>query len=92
MRDGEPFNVGGRGQQLFTHSGGAMGSAEPRHSTVVVYRRRLKDGLRKSYWVRCWRCDLRDGPWWDEDQARDRSKELFGLMQSDRPLCGEMPA
>lgn len=58
-----------------------------RHNTVVVYRRRAKDLFRKSYWVRCWRCDLRDGPFWDEGQAKDYADELFGSMQWDRPMC-----
>ena len=33
-----------------------------RHFATVIYRRRLRDGLRKTYWVRCFRCDLNVGP------------------------------
>ena len=33
-----------------------------RHLPVVVSRRRVRDLLRRTYWVRCWECDLEAGP------------------------------
>lgn len=33
------------------------------HLTTVVYRRRVRDWWRRTYWVRCWHCDeLELGP------------------------------
>lgn len=32
------------------------------HFTVVVSRRRLRDGFRKTYWVYCVQCDFERGP------------------------------
>jgi hypothetical protein len=34
----------------------------PRHLPCVVYTRRLRDRFRKRFWLRCWTCELRDGP------------------------------
>lgn len=39
------------------------------HCYVVVYTRRWRDRLRKRYWIRCWDCDHRDGPWRDAANA-----------------------
>jgi len=32
------------------------------HETCIVYKRRWRDLLLKTFWVRCWSCDLRLGP------------------------------
>ncbi len=40
---------------------GAVAMTE-RHLPSVIYRRRLRDLLRKTYWVKCWHCDLNRGP------------------------------
>lgn len=33
------------------------------HLPCVVYTRRWRDLFRKRYWVRCFECDLRVGPY-----------------------------
>lgn len=35
----------------------------PRHLPLVVYTHRPRDFFRARYWVRCWACDLCDGPY-----------------------------
>lgn len=34
----------------------------PRHLPVVVYTRRVRHHFRRRFWVRCWTCELRLGP------------------------------
>lgn len=43
---------------------------ERRHNCLVVYRRRLRDWFRKSYWAVCIYCDERNGPHRTTDTAR----------------------
>jgi hypothetical protein len=33
-----------------------------RHLPVVVYTRRPRDLFRRRYWLLCWECDFRQGP------------------------------
>ena len=51
-----------------------------RHHAVVVSSRRVRDGLRLRYWVRCWVCDLRRGPFTtraEADNCRRHAEEGF---------------
>jgi hypothetical protein len=41
----------------------------PRHALHGTYTRRIQDGLRRRYWVRCVFCDLRRGPFRTKEQA-----------------------
>lgn len=34
----------------------------PRHLPTVVHTRRVRDAFRRRYWVVCWTCVLRLGP------------------------------
>ncbi len=40
------------------------------HSAVLTYTRRPRDLFRKRFWVRCWDCDLADGPYVHDYAAR----------------------
>jgi hypothetical protein len=40
-----------------------------RHLYALTYRRRWRDALRKTYWIRCWECDLNEGPFTTRDEA-----------------------
>jgi hypothetical protein len=62
--------------------------AEPlRHYAVTVSRRRLRDWFRKSYWVRCWKCEVVRGPYFDLHNARVEERYQYGFMQNHRPQC-----
>ena len=58
-----------------------------RHLATLISRRRLRDWFRKTYWVRCWKCTLCDGPYFDLSVARDRERYWYGYMQTQRPEC-----
>lgn len=40
------------------------------HLPAVIYTRRARDLWRKRFWVRCWDCDLKRGPYPDRGFAR----------------------
>ena len=40
------------------------------HMAIVVFRRRIRDGFRKTYWVCCWKCDFQIGPCNDRRHAQ----------------------
>jgi hypothetical protein len=44
------------------------------HLVTVVGRRRVRDGLRKRYWIRCRMCDLEHGPY---DEWQDAWLDLM---------------
>ncbi len=58
-----------------------------RHLSVIVLRHRWQNWFRKSYWVRCWKCNLADGPYFDLAEARVKERWYYGFMQSQRPQC-----
>lgn len=41
----------------------------PRHLPVVIYSRRVRDLGRKRYWIRCFTCEFRNGPYLDKGHA-----------------------
>lgn len=46
------------------------GKYAPRHLATVVYTRRIRDLFRSRWWVRCFVCDMRLGPYPDRGFAR----------------------
>jgi hypothetical protein len=62
---------------------------ETRHITQVIYRRDWRDLFRKSYWVVCWRCDYRDGPWVLRTDADAQSARVMGVGDFERPWCDD---
>jgi hypothetical protein len=42
-----------------------------RHNSILIYRRRLRDLFRKSFWLACVKCKLEQGPY-DKGIARLR--------------------
>jgi hypothetical protein len=60
----------------------------PRHLTCVIYRRRIVDLFRKTYWVRCWKCEsLYLGPFWDRGIASDVCSDFMDIGNYDRLWC-----
>lgn len=53
-----------------------------RHSPLVTSTRRWRDRLRERYWVRCWSCDYRSGPYESLDEAQERCRVLEDLQAS----------
>jgi hypothetical protein len=56
---------------------------------MVIYRRRWRNVGRKTYWVYCWQCDYREGPYprW---LARIRESLLLDFGNFERPWCNEV--
>ncbi len=50
-----------------------------KHNTLVVYRRRWRDWLRRTYWVVCIRCPDMLGPFPDQFSAQAQSDAQNGL-------------
>lgn len=48
------------------------------HLTGVYYTRRPRDLFRKRFWVRCWCCNLRFGPYVHFHTALDLSRAYGG--------------
>lgn len=48
----------------------------PRHLPVVVYTRRPLDLFRRRLWLRCWVCDLKEGPY-ETDAMANFERELI---------------
>lgn len=40
------------------------------HLYTLTYTRRRRDWFRKRYWLRCFECDIKAGPYYDEETAR----------------------
>jgi hypothetical protein len=55
-----------------------------RHQSIVVTTRRLRDWFRWRYWVRCWDCNLRDGPFVSKSLATIAAAGLDGPTLSRR--------
>lgn len=45
------------------------------HMQVIVYTNRIRDWLRKRYWLRCWDCDEQQGPFKTDAEARQAMRE-----------------
>lgn len=54
-----------------------------RHLPTVVFTRRLRDRLRRRYWVRCWTCPMRLGPFGSPREADNcrRDVEQIGALR-----------
>lgn len=63
---------------------------DDRHLPVVVYSRRLGDRLRRRYWVRCWECSLRFGPYLSAREAQNcrRHIEQVGAREVAAEIAG----
>jgi hypothetical protein len=68
-------------------NGQLLNETPMRHLTIVVCRRRLRDFFAKRYWVRCWKCNLRVGPFLDEKMAELESARLYGPLFSQDDWC-----
>jgi hypothetical protein len=51
------------------------------HLAVVVYTRRWRDWFMLRYWVRCWDCDLRKGPFKTKQEARQKELDMLSLCE-----------
>lgn len=56
-----------------------LSCSDGRHATVITDRRRWRDGFHLTFWVRCWDCDLADGPYPNADLAREQANKLAGI-------------
>jgi hypothetical protein len=59
------------------------------HYSVVIGSRRVRDGFRKRYWIKCWNCDLDHGPFADQLNATDRQAALDHMQQQLRLAAAE---
>jgi hypothetical protein len=65
---------------------------EARHMSVVVTEPRWRNWrhlFRQRWLVRCWKCDLREGPFDTHDQAFWRAHHLYGEIGSNAPWCNQ---
>lgn len=64
-------------------------TANYRHNCLVVYRRRMQDWWRRTYWVVCIYCDESHGPHRESDQAW----RVAGIFNDERfqPLQRPLP-
>lgn len=53
-----------------------------RHNTLVVYRRRLADLWRKTFWVVCIYCDQQQGPHRDAETAQRVANTFNGEVKA----------
>jgi hypothetical protein len=53
------------------------------HAPLTVYRRRLRDLWRRTYWVVCCHCDLRRGPYGAATAAYVEADVSFGATFFD---------
>lgn len=56
-----------------------------RHGPCVIYRRRLRDLFTKSYWVYCWGCPKKWGPFPDKGFALVMSEAIDILTPYGAP-------
>ncbi len=56
-----------------------LGCSEDRHLAVVTVSHRARDLFRRRYWIRCWECDLKVGPFRWRVWAQDRADQLSGI-------------
>lgn len=61
--------------------------AEAPHLTVVTYSRRVRDFFRMSFWVRCWHCDLKLGPFTSREGAEEEAKAVEADEAGMIPSC-----
>jgi hypothetical protein len=47
-----------------------------RHLPVVVWSRRIRDRFRRRFWVRCWECQLRLGPFTSAGEADNCRRDV----------------
>lgn len=61
-----------------------------RHLPTVTYSRRLRDAFRRRYWVRCWECPMRLGPFGSPKEADNcrRDVEQIGALRTVLKLEG----
>jgi len=47
------------------------------HAPVVTVSHRIQDWLRGRYWVRCWNCDLKEGPFDTRTEANKCANKAY---------------
>lgn len=52
------------------------------HSLQITFTRRWRIVGAKRYYVRCWRCDLRHGPYTHEEEARTHARVIVNQLRA----------
>ena len=48
-----------------------------KHVATMTFTHRPRDGFRRRWWIRCWNCDLRLGPYTSRAETEERVADLW---------------
>jgi hypothetical protein len=68
--------------------GANIGNGVMKHNSLVIYKRRIRNLFQKTYWIVCWTCPVRLGPFLDERVAKNISSTMDGEFGDGQEVCG----